>query len=468
MISSRLVAAVRRPVLASVAAATVATGLLAGGGAALGPSGSALVSDETSDTTAAPVTDTTLTSVTMVQANLKSGEPIPKFQADVRKVLAQGPDFITYNEVRERQDGVLAPTGYELFRTPGRYTGETPVAWNTSRWTAVATGTAMVSNQHGKTAKQTVEWGMRYANWVTVVNAAGQEMSVISAHLAPPSPRTNALLAPSLRRLGALAQTLSQYGPVLMGGDFNVAYDSGRYPRDLLAELGFTPTYDILGSAMPTGDHHGNTIDYVFMRSATQFSVLDTVSRELNSDHDAVVAHLQLVGGVSAAAPRVFSPGPVRSNPKGTPAQRHAVRSLELDAINAAPQGAAVHLASGLIRGQAILKSLQRAHNRGVHLQIIAGNTTLNAKLLGLQRLLGTDVMQSDFFVTKPALWSRRFPATALLVSQAGATPALRITTDQVMGPRGMRARETARVRTTKTAYDQLFTRYLAAVGRSI
>ena len=42
--------------------------------------------------------------ITMVQANIYTGLSIPRFQADVAKVLAIQPDFVTYNEVPFRSD----------------------------------------------------------------------------------------------------------------------------------------------------------------------------------------------------------------------------------------------------------------------------------------------------------------------------------------------------------------------------
>ena len=100
-------------------------------------------------------------------------------------VLSNQPDFITYNEVPFRPDAILAPPGYALFRTPGQYTGETPVAWRTDSWTAINQGTTTVSYKKGQLPGQKVEWGIRYANWVTLQGIDGHVISVISAHLAP-------------------------------------------------------------------------------------------------------------------------------------------------------------------------------------------------------------------------------------------------------------------------------------------
>ena len=104
--------------------------------------------------------------VRITQANLLSGQPALDFQADAATVLSNQPDFITYNEVPYRHDIFLAPPGYAMWRTPGEYTGATPVAWRTDRWTAINQGTTTVSYKGGRLPGQKVEWGIRYANWV--------------------------------------------------------------------------------------------------------------------------------------------------------------------------------------------------------------------------------------------------------------------------------------------------------------
>ena len=47
------------------------------------------------------------------------GQPYVDFQADAATVIANQPDFVTYNEVPYRYDVFLAPPGYALWRTPG-------------------------------------------------------------------------------------------------------------------------------------------------------------------------------------------------------------------------------------------------------------------------------------------------------------------------------------------------------------
>jgi len=214
--------------------------------------------------------------VRITEANLLSGQPAPDFQSDVATVLSNQPDFIAYNEVPYRLDGFLAPPGYALWRTPGQYTGETPVAWRTDKWTAINQGTTTVSYKEGKLPGQKVEWGIRYANWVTLQGVDGHVISVISAHLAPESEITMGLQDVGVTNLGILANQLAASGPVLMAGDMNFHYGPLQYPRELLASYGFTSTYDVTGTHFPTGDHRGATIDYVFMKAASQFILNET------------------------------------------------------------------------------------------------------------------------------------------------------------------------------------------------
>ena len=255
--------------------------------------------------------------IRITQANLLSGQPALDFQADAATVLSNQPDFITYNEVPWRHDIFLAPPGYALWRTPGEYTGATPVAWRTDKWTAINQGTTTVSYKEGKLPGQKVQWGIRYANWVTLQGVDGHVISVISAHLAPENEITMGLQEVGVTNLGILANQLAAAGPVLMAGDMNFHYGPLQYPRELLASYGFTSTYDVTGTHFPTGDHRGATIDYVFMKAASQFTVLGQYNQELNSDHDAVTADLAFTDA-PLEVPVSFTPGTFTNAPDGT------------------------------------------------------------------------------------------------------------------------------------------------------
>src|SRR4051794_41089070 len=300
--------------------------------------------DVTAGVTAAPLAPAAPGVVRITQANLLSGQPNAAFASDVATVLSNQPDFITYNEVPYRPDAMLAPPGYAIFRTPGQYTGETPVAWRTDRWTAIAQGTATVSYKKGRLPGQKVDWGIRYANWVTLQGIDGHVVSVISAHLAPLTDITVGLQEVGINNLGVLANQLAASGPVLMAGDMNFQYNGAvQYPRALLTSYGFTPTYDVLGTHFPTGDHRGATIDYIFLKEASQFAVLGQYNQELYSDHDAVTADLAFTDA-PVEVPVSFTPGDFTNVPTGTRVERRAVLDLMVKAVDNAPEGASVHL----------------------------------------------------------------------------------------------------------------------------
>ncbi|MCD4525373.1 hypothetical protein [Nocardioides sp. cx-173] len=413
------------------------------------------------------------TSVRIVQANLLSGQPDAKFAADLATVFAQAPDFITYNEVPRRADAALAPAPYAMFRTPGTYTGATPIAWRADRWEALATGTHMISNLRGRGPGQAVEWGVRYANWVTAREyATGRVVSAVSTHLTPRSKRTEKIIKPSVRRLGALVAALAASGPVLVGGDFNFHYTNKKeYPRDVLTEQGLTPTYDVTGTYAPTGDHRGATIDYVFLHKAEQFRVTGQTTTELHSDHDALTVDAELLTS-PVGQPIAFRPGPVVNRPSGGRAGRRVVLDLLVNAIDAAPKGAGIHMDTRGLGDQRIYGSLLKAVERGVKVQFLTRRYRPNAMEKALFARLKARVRTRQWAVgcwaTCRRIESRRdLPMTRLLVSTAGATRALRIDSDQPAAYAASRNPTTASIRTSTRAYDWGFREFLALVGRT-
>lgn len=410
--------------------------------------------------------------IRITQANLLSGQDDLKFQADARLVIKNQPDFVTYNEVPYRKDVFLAPPGYALQRTPGRYTGATPVAWRTDRWTAIAQGTINVCYKKGKYAWQSVHWGIRYANWVTLQGTDGQVISVISAHLPPENEFTIGLQEKGLKRIGELANTLAAQGPVLMAGDMNFHYGPRQYPRALLASYGFTSTYDVLGSSFPTGDHRGATIDYIFVKDTSQLTVHQQYNQELYSDHDAVTADLSFVGAPSGT-PVSFTPGTYANLPTGDRASRRAVLDLVVKAVDATPSGAAIHLTTAKLGDKALVAALTAAHERGAHVQIVTRRKTLGTQERAMQKLLGYRVWKKRWAVgcweKCRAIESRgSLPASRVLISQAGVTSALRIDIDQPLVYSTDRTLTTARVWTAQQSYDGAFIRFFRLVGREV
>lgn len=411
--------------------------------------------------------------VRITQANLLSGQPDGKFKADLATVFATGPDFITYNEVPYRPDALLAPEGFDLWRTPGRYSGGTPVAWRSDRWSVQAQGTLLLCNRKGRSPGQKVDWGIRYANWVTLVGVGGERISVVSAHLPPKTEITEGLAAQSLRRLGRLSATLQQSGPVLFGGDFNFHYKSRvDYPRGLLAELQMTPTYDVLGTYMPTGDHQGATIDYVFLTPVSQFSVLGHRTTELNSDHDALTADLTFTPSL-VDQPVTFVPGRTANLPSGDRTARRAVLDLMVLAIDNAPRGAGIHMATTSLADGLVFRALKKADKRGVRVHFLTRRARPNKKEEALFDLLGGRIKTRTWAVpcSGPCLriaGKGRLPKTRLLVSRSGATTALRIDSNQAAAFTTARKATVAQVSTRKGAYDFSYNLFLKLVGRRL
>lgn len=352
-------ASARRTCMAGVAALAVALGL----------SATTLSAPATATNTDPVETPLGPETVTMVQANIYTGLSADRFQADARKVQRDKPDFITYNEVMFRQDMFLAPPGYAMYRSmANRFTAEAPVAWRTDRWSMVDSGTMWISTHRGRPPGKEIELGRRAVNWVTLTSPDGRVLSVVSAHIAPLTRGMPDLLRPSMVKLGGLVDQLAQRGPVLVGGDFNVEYTAGRYPRDLTEAAGMVPTYDTMGAHFPTGDHGGHTIDYLFNRGEGQLVATSQHPMELRSDHDAVV------GGFTWQVDPPVATSSVVSVPTGTEPERRLAVSTLRDAIGAVPEGSTIALRAGVLGLRGPVASLRKALDRGVHLDVVTAN----------------------------------------------------------------------------------------------
>ena len=331
---------------------------------------------------AEPVADTT--DVTMVQANILTGMSFDQFSSDLRTVHGHAPDFVTYNEVPYRQDQYLAPDGYALHRSKrNRYTAATPVAWRTDRWTKVNGGTFKISGYTQVPDGKHTKLGLRFANWVTLRSADGRQLSVVSVHLAPLFKQDGKqvdLLRPSVSRLGELVGQLAPAGPVLVGGDFNVHYKSGRYPRDLFSASGLVPTYDTLGRYFPTGDHQGATIDYVLNRGADQLRAVEQHPDELKSDHDAVI------GGFDWQVDAPAETEVLTNDPDGPAAARRAVVTEMTRDIESAGPGMVVEVVTADLTLRGVYRRLVAAVDRGVHVRLTTRSEDLTRRERRLRR----------------------------------------------------------------------------------
>jgi endonuclease/exonuclease/phosphatase family metal-dependent hydrolase len=333
----------------------------------------------------------TAADVTMVHANIKSALSPTEFQADVATVLEGTPDFVTYNEVPERVDWVMAPEGYEIHRgMRNRYTKATAVVWRADKWTAVDSGTFRISNYRKKPPGRRIRLGLRFANWVTLQSADGRQLSVVSVHVAPKDRNMPDLLRPSVRRVSRLVGTLAPRGPVLVGGDFNVHYKSGRYPRDLLDPAGLVPTYDTIGTYFATGDHGGYTIDYVFNRGSDVLAGAEHYPMELHSDHDAIVAGLDWLVDAPSQTVRLVS------DPRGdAEARRRALRSLVGTISNTQP-GQRIDVVTSALAMRPVFRRLKGAVDRGVRVRLITRSKKLTKRERRLSRVVAASDIRAD------------------------------------------------------------------------
>jgi len=449
----------RAPLIAALATVLVAAVVLVLGGRHFGgDSGSAAVERAATTTSNAP-------RIRLVQANLRIGTPVKKFQADVRRVLHTKPDFVTYNEVAHRHDVVLAPKGYAIWRGPGVYRGETAVVWNSRRWSAVAHGTTIISDQRG-TAGHRTAWGVRWANWVTLHSHGGMTLSVIATHFAPDTKATTALVRPSAQRLGALSDRLARRGPVLVGGDLNASYHSSRYPRSIFTRHQLVPTYDVLRKRAITSGTNV-TIDYLLARGVSRFAIGHQFTLSLNSDHNAVGADFTPLPASIAPSPVRFGNGTVLAVPNARKVDQQAIPRMALKAIRSTPKGAAIHLATSRLQSASIANALLAARRRGVHVQFITGDAVLTRGESRLASTLHGNVRANNFAVSKPAAFAK-LPGTTVLVSRTGATPAFRLTSAVPLTPAGARGWRRAVMSAQKAPYDTMFRSFFRAVGRKV
>ena len=393
--------------------------------------------------------------ITVVTANLRSPQPATGFQQDAAEVLAQNPDLITYNEVGFRQDQFLAPDGYALWRmTTTQYTRHNAVAWRTDTWHEVAHGTQRISNYPTKPPGKSTLLGLRYANWVSLESIDGRQLSLVSTHVSPPFRDSHRnwvdLLRPSVRRVGSLVQELAGYGPVLVGGDFNVNYRSGRYPRDLLTDARLRPTYDLLNTYFPTGDHHGGTIDYVFVRGQGQLQADWHRPVELHSDHDAVVAGLSW----STQAPDPATV--VRSRPGGTTEDRRAVGRTLRQHIAGSAAGETVQVATRGLTLPIVYRALRRAEARGVRVQV----TTLSPQLTSRERILRQTLDANGSWLRRcldgcRTSWLQNEPPSLMLFSGASGEGKTRIDVSRRLSESVVTRRTSARITTSRWSLDE-------------
>jgi endonuclease/exonuclease/phosphatase (EEP) superfamily protein YafD len=393
--------------------------------------------------------------ITIVQANMRSPQSVATFQQDEAEVLAEDPDLITYNEVGFRNDQVLAPDGYALWRkTTTQYTRHNAVAWRTDTWHEVDHGTRRISNYTKKPPGRTTLLGLRYANWVSLESIDGRRLSLVSTHVSPPFRDGQGnwidLLRPSVRRVGLLVQELASHGPVLVGGDFNANYGSARYPRDLLTDARMHPTYDMLGTSFPTGDHHGATIDYLFVRGTGQLQADWHRPVELNSDHDAVVAGLSW----TTEPPQPVTTT-VSNQPDGTAQERRAVVRVVRRHLAETAAGETVRLTTWGMNLRSVDRALRNAEARGVRVRVTSRSlqlTRVERRLRGALDANGSWLRHCQDACR--ARWGADRPPSLLLVTGADGQDRERIDVSRPLRRTVITRRTTAEITSSTTAMD--------------
>ena len=390
-----------------------------------------------------------------MSANLRSTHPYTWFRQDTAEVVSQDPDLITYNEVGRRQDIYLAPEGYELWRTPGHYPGNTPVAWRTSAWDDVAHGTWQISDYPTRPPGKKTFLGRRYANWVSLRvrqwSPAFARGGARGARFRDEQRRRVDLLRPSVRRLSTLVQRAEQPRSGAGRGGLQRPLSerslSAGPPHRGAAAANLRP----VGNHFPTGDHHGATIDYVFLRGKGQLQVDWHRPVELNSDHDAVVA------GLSWTTP---APNPVttivRSQPDGTTEERLAVRTALRKHLGRTVAGETVRVATRDLNLPLAYRALQRAEARGVRVQVTTRSTRLTWRERRLLRTL--DANGSWLRRCQGACrteWEQDQPPSLLLVTGADGNGKVRIDVSRRLRRVVVTRATTARITTSRSALNE-------------
>lgn len=397
------------------------------------------------------------TGITMVQANIKEGMALARTRADVATVTGVQPDFITYNEVSFRDDALLAPEGYALYReTRNRYTASSPLAWRTDRWTAVATGTFRISNyQHVPNGRKT-KLGLRFANWATLQGVDGRVVSVVSVHFSPRfrhAGREHDMIPHSARRLSVLVDQLAASGPVLVGGDLNVPIHGARYPRATFDAVGLRATYDLLGTSFPT--HTTNAaIDYVLVRGEDQVEVAHHAPLPLNSDHHAVVA------GLTWTVDAPIQVQVVRNDPAGDQRTQRAVLRTVARNITQAPPGSVVEVGTVRLAERVVLRRLRAAVNRGVKVRVTVRGKNRNVLERRLRRVIRTSERPGNAFrVCKKACvgkWrANGMPNGLVVVTPPDRTDGVRLDVSRRLGPALVQRRSRVTVRTGPQSLDE-------------
>jgi len=235
--------------------------------------------------------------IAIAHANIKASLSVPEFRSDLATTVAGSPDLVSLNEMSPRSDAEIAPAGYSAYRAaptaPASQTRSTAVLWRTDRWSFVGGGRQLLV----PAGPQKWDAG-RSATWVTVRDADGAQVSMVSVHhminpaVYGPNPQRQEIYAVGMRVLQGLVSTLSTSGPVFVAGDFNSQWAANDPwgPRTLFGGIGMATTMD--GTGRQATHQGGGTIDYIFFQPTTATLTGQQIA-DLNSDHHSMLATFQ-------------------------------------------------------------------------------------------------------------------------------------------------------------------------------
>lgn len=235
-------------------------------------------------------------SVVLAHANIPNRSGMSGYRSSMKGVLSKSPDFVTLNEMQQRtmSEVLSGAPGYAGYRDPsvGKDAGagqtlDTAVLWKASTWSAVAAGRVkLVEDDRNSYQGRVVVWD-RFASYVTLRRKSdGLRVSVISVHhmtdpskYGPNRPQRQAAYGAGMDVLVQMVRALESYGPVLVGGDFNVsASQSGRWAApSKMAAAGYGQVH--------TG------VDFLFTRTASS-AFKSSWSGRMVSDHRWLAAQI--------------------------------------------------------------------------------------------------------------------------------------------------------------------------------
>ncbi len=244
-----------------------------------------------------------LGTVTTAVANLPNRTADGPFAGSMRTLLSSAPDFVMLNEVSRHGTAelrALAP-GYDAYREEqrddelggGSQSMNNVVLWRAGDWTLLDAGRVkLVDDDRGFRLGQPFTWD-RYATWVTLRQADGAVVSVVSTHLMTnPARYPRQHGNPRMTRaqqygagmdvLVGTVRDLAALGPVLVGGDMNTHGREGPW------------TAEARMSAAGYGHAKDSAVMYVFYPSGV--GLVSHRQVRVASDHPAIVTTLDLSG----------------------------------------------------------------------------------------------------------------------------------------------------------------------------